>query len=69
MNRVGLERRGYTAEQIEPVEAAYRLIFRSKRAPRESLAQARALWPHSAEVERLVSFLEKSERGFARVRQ
>ena len=69
MNRVGLERRGYTAEQIEPVEAAYRLIFRSKRSPRESLAQARALWPQSAEVERLVSFLEKSERGFARVRQ
>jgi UDP-N-acetylglucosamine acyltransferase len=69
MNRVGLERRGYTAEQIEPVEAAYRLIFRSKLSPRESLARARALWPQSAEVERLVAFLEKSERGFARVRQ
>lgn len=69
MNRVGLERRGLTAEQIEPVEAAFRLIFRSKRTPRESLAQARVLWPQSAEVERLVAFLEKSERGFARVRQ
>jgi UDP-N-acetylglucosamine acyltransferase len=68
MNRVGLERRGYTPEQIEPVEAAYRLIFRSKLSPRES-ARARALFPQSAEVERLVSFLEKSERGFARVRQ
>ena len=68
MNRVGLERRGLTAEQIEPVEAAYRLIFRSKLPPRESLARARALFPQSAEVERLVSFLEKSERGFARVR-
>jgi UDP-N-acetylglucosamine acyltransferase len=69
MNRVGLERRGYTPEQIDPVEAAFRLIFRSKRPPRESLAQARLLWPQSAEVERLVAFLEKSERGFARVRQ
>jgi UDP-N-acetylglucosamine acyltransferase len=68
MNRVGLERRGLKPEEIEPVEAAFRLIFRSKLSPRESLARARSLWPQSAEVERLVSFLEKSERGFARVR-
>jgi len=68
LNRVGLERRGLSAAEIEPVEEAFRLIFRSKLSPRESLVKARALFPKSAEVERIVSFLEKSERGFARVR-
>lgn len=68
MNRVGLERRGLTPEEIAPIERAFRLIFRSRLPPGESLAKARSMFPESPEVGRLVSFLEKSERGFARVR-
>jgi len=68
VNRVGLERRGMSPEQIQIIERAFRLIFRSKLRPREAFAKARSLFPESAEVECLVAFLEKSERGFARVR-
>lgn len=68
VNRVGLERRGIDPEHIQVIERAFRLIFRSKLRPREAFAKVRSLFPEFAEVERLVAFLEKSERGFARVR-
>jgi len=68
LNRVGLERRGIGPDEIRAIERAFRLIFRSKLRPREAFAKVRSLLPEFSEVERLVAFLEKSERGFARVR-
>jgi len=68
VNRVGLERRGIDPDEIRAIERAFRLIFRSKLRPREAFAKVRSLLPEYGEVERLVGFLEKSERGFARVR-
>ena len=68
VNRVGLERRGLDPDEMHMVERALGLIFLSKLRPREAFAKTRSLFPESGEVERLVAFLEKSERGFARVR-
>jgi UDP-N-acetylglucosamine acyltransferase len=67
-NPVNLERRGFSPERIEAVERAFRLIFRSALRPHEAFARVRQELPHSAEAEHMVAFLEKSERGFARVR-
>lgn len=68
VNRLNLERRGLSGEQIEAVERAFRLIFRSGKRPEEAFAEVRETLPQSAEAERMVAFLEKSERGFARLR-
>lgn len=68
VNRIGMERRGLSEDRIVAVEQAYRMIFRSKQRSEEAFAQVRSELPGSSEAERMVAFLEKSERGFARVR-
>ena len=68
VNRVLLERESFDAERIVAIERAYRILFRSGKRPTESFAQVRAELPDSPDAERMVAFLEKSERGFARAR-
>jgi UDP-N-acetylglucosamine acyltransferase len=64
INKVGLERNGFTMEQIERVKTIYRILFR------EGLNRAQAiekLQAHpdavSAEFQRILTFAAVSERG------
>jgi UDP-N-acetylglucosamine acyltransferase len=67
-NPINLERRGFPAERIEAVDRAFRIIFRSGLRAHQAFARVREELAHSKEAEHMVAFLEKSERGFARVR-
>jgi len=68
VNQINLERRGYSSDEIKEVDQAFRTIFRSGLLPRDAFAQVREQLPDSELAGRMVSFLEKSERGFARLR-
>ena len=68
MNRINLERRGFSKERIDATECAFRIIFRDGLQAHDAFAKVRRELPDSAEAERMVAFLEKSERGFARRR-
>jgi UDP-N-acetylglucosamine acyltransferase len=68
MNRINLERRGLSKQRIEDVERAFRIVFRNGLQAHEAFAKVRSELPDSPEAERMVAFLEKSERGFARRR-
>ena len=68
INKVGLERRQFDKERAEAIDRAFRIIFRSRQRPEDAFAQVRSDLPDSAEAEQMVAFLEKSERGFARLR-
>lgn len=68
VNRVGIERRGFSRAKIDAIEQAYRIIFRSNLPSVEAFAAVREQLPDSHEAEQMVAFLEKSERGFARIR-
>jgi UDP-N-acetylglucosamine acyltransferase len=68
VNRINLERRGYDDAAIKPVERAFRIIFRSNLRPQEAFEKVRSELPDSPEAEHMVAFLEKSERGFSRIR-
>ena len=69
MNRVNLERRGLSEQQLDAVERSFRIIFRSGQRPEQAFAQVRGELAGSAQAEHLVAFLEKpSDRGFARLR-
>ncbi len=68
VNRINLERRGFAKERIDAVERAFRILFRSKLLPRDAFARVRAELGDSREAEHMVAFLEKSERGFCRMR-
>lgn len=66
LNAVGLERRGFPPATRAQIKHAFHLIFRSKLRLEEALAQVDAELGGVPEVERLVGFLRKTERGFCR---
>ena len=66
LNAVGLERRGFAKETRRQIKHAFHLIFQSKLLLEEALARVDDEVGAVPEVERLVSFLRKSERGFCR---
>jgi UDP-N-acetylglucosamine acyltransferase len=69
INRVGLQRRGFRPERIAAIERAFRVLFRSKLAPRQGFASVREHLGCSEDVQKLLAFVEKSERGVVRVRR
>jgi UDP-N-acetylglucosamine acyltransferase len=62
-NRLGLERRGLTAEDINELQAAFRLLSRSKLNTTQALEAIEARGFHSQHVRALVEFIRTSERG------
>jgi UDP-N-acetylglucosamine acyltransferase len=63
-NAVGMERRGFTAESIEAMHKALRLLTRSKLNTTQAVERIREEVPGSPEVEELLEFIRTSERGF-----
>jgi len=66
LNTVGLTRHGFTEEQLRRVKDAYRILFRSKLALNEALAQLRAEHGGHPEIDRLIEFITVSTRGITR---
>ncbi|MFO1447742.1 MAG: acyl-ACP--UDP-N-acetylglucosamine O-acyltransferase [Opitutaceae bacterium] len=66
LNKVGLERKGFTPEQMDRVKQVYRIMFRdglNRSQAMEKLAQHPAAG--SAEFQRVTTFAAQSERGLA----
>ena len=61
-NIIGLERKGFTPEQIQNIKAAFRLLLQSKLNTSQALEVIRAKL-QSPEVQILVDFIEAAERG------
>ncbi len=66
LNTVGLKRRGFADQTIAALKRAYRIMFQSSLRVGEAAARIRAAFAGVAEVERLVAFIERSERGVCR---
>jgi UDP-N-acetylglucosamine acyltransferase len=66
LNSVGLRRRGFSREAIRALKHAFHILFQSRLLFDVALARTREEVGDSAEVQRLIRFLEKSERGFCR---
>ena len=66
LNTVGLKRRGFSDETIQAMKRAYRIMFNAGLRVADAAARARVEIRGVPEVERFVSFIEHSERGFAR---
>jgi UDP-N-acetylglucosamine acyltransferase len=62
-NRLGLERRGLTAGDIDELQAAFRLLSRSKLNTTQALAAIAARGFQSQHVRALVEFIKTSQRG------
>ena len=61
-NVIGLERKGFTPQQIQDIKAAFRLLLQSKLNTSQA-AQAIKARLSSPEVQIILDFIEKSDRG------
>lgn len=61
-NIIGLERKGFTAQQIQNVKAAFRLLLQSKLNTSQAVEAIRAKLP-SPEVQVILDFIEAADRG------
>jgi len=66
INLVGLQRAGFTEEQIGRVKSVYKTFFRSKLPLKEAIALIRAEMGGHPEIDHWVKFVEASERGILR---
>ena len=69
LNKVGLERRGFTPEQLKELRSAYRVLTGSKKNVSQALEELRAkldAGEAGEHVRYLVDFVAKSERGVIR---
>jgi len=62
-NRLGLERRGLSADDLKELERAFRLLTRSKLNTTQALEAIESLGFKSEHVRALVEFIRTSERG------
>jgi UDP-N-acetylglucosamine acyltransferase len=66
INSEGLKRRGYTAEQIQAVRRAYKVLYRSSLPLSEAREQLEAMALEHEEIRALVEFLDTTEKSFIR---
>jgi UDP-N-acetylglucosamine acyltransferase len=63
MNRVGLERRGFSKERIDKIQHAYKLLLTSKLNTSQALEKLKSEDGRGEDVDTLIRFIESSERG------
>ena len=66
INLIGLERKGFSPENLRTIKEAFRLIYRSKLNTQQAIEAIRRNLPHHEEIRQIVEFVEKSERGIIR---
>jgi len=63
MNKVGLERRGFSKERIRKIHHAYKTLLASKMNTSQALEKLKAEPGRGEDVDLLIRFIEGSERG------
>jgi UDP-N-acetylglucosamine acyltransferase len=66
INQVGLKRREFSRERQQQIKRAFHILFRSKLSLAEACEILREEHEQAPDVERLISFLTASNRGFCR---
>ena len=63
LNAIGLERRGFTKERIKKLHHAYRVLLASKLNTSQAIEKLKKEADRGEDVDRLIQFIEASERG------
>lgn len=66
INSVGLNRRGFTPEQISAIQDTYRVLYMSGLNVSQAVAQIEANVPQSPERDQILEFIKTSPRGIIR---
>jgi len=65
-NKVGLQRRGFSAETINRLQKAFRLLTKAGLNTTQAVERIRAEIPATPELEELLAFIQSAERGFVK---
>ena len=63
LNKVGLQRRGFSRERIAKLHHAYKVLLASKLNTSQALEKLRSEGEQGEDVDSLVRFIEASQRG------
>jgi len=63
LNRIGLERFGFSEDQLRALQRAYRVLLAAKLNTSQAVERLRAEGQPDACVEYLLAFIERSRRG------
>jgi UDP-N-acetylglucosamine acyltransferase len=66
VNSIGLQRRGFTPEQVRNIRRAYRLLYRSGLKLKAALQELEKAALTQAEIQPFVEFIKRSERSIVR---
>ena len=66
INRIGLQRLGFSDDRLKALERAYRLLIKSKLNTTQALERIESELAGQADVAQLVAFIRESKRGFHR---
>ena len=66
INSIGLNRRGFTPEQIHTIQEVYRIIYNSGLIVSQAIEQAEATIPQSVERDMILDFVKASTRGIVK---
>ena len=66
INSIGLNRRGFTPEQIHTIQEVYRLIYQNGMNTTQALDHIEATLPQTPERDTIVNFVRASTRGIVR---
>jgi UDP-N-acetylglucosamine acyltransferase len=66
INKIGLQRKGFSEERMKALQQAYKLLLRSKLNTNQALSEMRASLADSVDVAELIRFIETAERGIVK---
>jgi len=66
LNKIGLERRGFSAEQLQTLSRAFRALLAGKLNTAQALEKIKSAGAMDVEVRYLVEFIEASQRGIVK---
>ena len=68
VNKVKLERCGFSPERIQDIRRAFKVLFRGKLKLEEAVTALTMEFPENNDVRSLIDFVRKSERGILRMK-
>lgn len=68
INVIGLRRRGFSPEQLETIQTAYRMLYNQGMNTTQAVEAIEAKMPQTAERDAILNFIKTSERGIVRAR-
>ena len=63
LNKIGLERSGFTKDQLRALHSAFRILLAAKLNTSQALERLKSAVPADASVNYLIEFIQRSERG------